>query len=1032
MNRKVLFAVGTTALLIVGMLPSVVAARSPGERQFERVTIGKIDKALVKQMLGGQRAARVMIELDAKPVAVRQGERLEAGGATLSRAEKSAIRTQLTRTQDALKGSIKKAGGSVLGQYQDAYNGMKVRIGLKELVKLAKLPGVKAIRPIALVRPDNANGLPYTGVPGTWQATGFIGTGKKIAVIDTGIDYFHANFGGPGTEAAFDANDPTTVEPGSFPTAKVVGGYDFAGDTYDPESDDPAIAAPDPDPDPVDCNGHGSHVAGTAAGYGVRTNGTRYPGPYNGAINLGALRVGPGVAPGARLLAYKVFGCDGSTDLVIDAIEAAVEAEVDVINMSLGSSFGRPDDPDAVATDNASLSGVVVVTSSGNSGPVPYITGAPGVASRSISTAAMDALPSFPSASVDLPSAADQAGLNMNASTDLPVTAVLEALPGTTPGSLSLGCTEADYDTVDVDGRIVAVKRGECAFVDKGALAEQMGAVGIIVVNRDDVAGLPAFLGSNPEIFDIPMVGLARESQDEIVASDGLSVTLVPGPTVANPEFRSFATFTSDGPRGLDSALKPDVTAPGVSVVSTLVGSGNRGTTLSGTSMAAPHTAGLAALVAQAHPTWFPLHIKAAIVNTANPGGVAGYDPIRGGSGLVQAQRAVRTVALATLAGGVSSLSYGYEPRGAAYSESQAITLRNTSSSAITFRLTSSFVGDRHGATMTVTPSSVTVPARSTKTVSAKIGLSTAALAALPPADEHSDGTSLVSIRGAVVATPTVVGAGRYALRVPFLVVPRGTSNITAGTPTGFTADGGTASATVKLTNSGIHAGNADVYAWGESDVKEGLTLTDIRATGVQSLPGFAGSLDADDRLLLFSVNLWERWSAPDDVDVEIEINTDDDVAWEYLLVGFDLGAVLTGELSGQVVSFLVNSDFDIVDVWPAIAPMNGSTYTLVTAASSLGLEGGDSRFEYDTFVYAFHDFPPDSASGTGVFDSHEPAVSQGDFIALEPGDSTTLDLSIDLDAYDAAPTRGWMVVTNDDPNGGAQAELVPVGRRIP
>ncbi len=89
-------------------------------------------------------------------------------------------------------------------------------------------------------------------------------------------------------------------------------------------------------------------------------------------------RIGPGVAPEADLYFVRVFGCDGSTEVTVDAIEWAVANDMDVINMSLGSLFGRSDDPSAVAATNAAAAGVTVVTSAGNSGPNPYITGSPG------------------------------------------------------------------------------------------------------------------------------------------------------------------------------------------------------------------------------------------------------------------------------------------------------------------------------------------------------------------------------------------------------------------------------------------------------------------------------------------------------------------------------------------------------------------------------------------------------------------------------------------------------------------------------
>src|SRR6185369_8513030 len=104
-------------------------------------------------------------------------------------------------------------------------------------------------------------------------------------------------------------------------------------------------------------------VAGTAAGSGVKANGTTFTGPYD-AATIGATSdwlVGPGVAPRADLYAVRVFGCTGATNVVVDAIEWAVDNDMDVINMSLGSAFGASDDPSAEASTNAAKAGVVVV-----------------------------------------------------------------------------------------------------------------------------------------------------------------------------------------------------------------------------------------------------------------------------------------------------------------------------------------------------------------------------------------------------------------------------------------------------------------------------------------------------------------------------------------------------------------------------------------------------------------------------------------------------------------------------------------------
>ena len=77
----------------------------------------------------------------------------------------------------------------------------------------------------------------------------------------------------------------------------------------------PATAppVPVPDPNPLDCEGHGSHVAGTTAGLGVTKAGDTYTGGYSTDIDPATMSIGPGVAPGASLYALKVFGCEGDT-----------------------------------------------------------------------------------------------------------------------------------------------------------------------------------------------------------------------------------------------------------------------------------------------------------------------------------------------------------------------------------------------------------------------------------------------------------------------------------------------------------------------------------------------------------------------------------------------------------------------------------------------------------------------------------------------------------------------------------------------
>jgi hypothetical protein len=167
-------------------------------------------------------------------------------------------------------------GATRLFEVSNAVPGIGLRASQPALAALATRPDVVRISALVPKTTDNAGGAQLTRVLRAWQDTGATGAGVRIGIIDTGVDYTHADFGGPGTVEAFRAADAADTGPFA-PTAKVVGGYDFVGDDYDA---DPTAAdhqpVPRPDANPLDCNGHGTHVAGTAAGFGVAL---RTPGP---------------------------------------------------------------------------------------------------------------------------------------------------------------------------------------------------------------------------------------------------------------------------------------------------------------------------------------------------------------------------------------------------------------------------------------------------------------------------------------------------------------------------------------------------------------------------------------------------------------------------------------------------------------------------------------------------------------------------------------------------------------------------------
>ena len=419
MNRDMIRHLGRIAgilLLLAGGLVHAPAVRA-------QPTQGKVDRnqdfanlpsqrqghpqILVSQShpFGVAPLASYMIELAAPPAAVIYAG-LARGDLVSSAAAVAAAQGHLAAIEAAQQATATWLAGHdvpVLYRTQRVYNGIAVRAHPAQVATLATLPGVKAIHRILAARPDNATSVPYLDAPLLWGgvagAPPALGTGMRIAIIDTGIDYLHADFGGPASSDAYAANDPAiSGDVPGFPNIKIVGGYDFAGDRYNADPDSLHYnPVPQPDPDPMDCYGHGTHVAGTAAGFGVTGDSAPYNGPYTATANLGALRIGPGVAPLAELYALKVFGCAGSSDLVPQAIEWAVDPDgdgdfadrVDVINLSLGSPYGELYDPTSVAANNAAQLGVVVVASAGNSGDDFFALGSPSNADRVISVAAI-------------------------------------------------------------------------------------------------------------------------------------------------------------------------------------------------------------------------------------------------------------------------------------------------------------------------------------------------------------------------------------------------------------------------------------------------------------------------------------------------------------------------------------------------------------------------------------------------------------------------------------------------------------------
>jgi len=305
-------------LAVAGVAALAFTAAGVAASDPEALPEGSIATSFVPRSLSSQTTV-VVVQLRGKSAAEVQAD----AGRKLTQAEKESVKAGLKASQDALRSQIEAAGGRILAQFQSALNGVKVEISSAQLGRLAAISGVTGILSVATHERDNATSVPYISAPTVWNGApspNLRGEGIKIGVLDTGIDYTHANFAGPGTVAAYiaaNAADTLPASPALFGPAapRVKGGFDLVGDNYNASGSGAALI-PQPDPNPLDCNGHGSHVAGTAAGSGVTAVGATYGGPYNSSIYTpGAFRIGPGVAPKADIFSYRVFGCVGSTNV---------------------------------------------------------------------------------------------------------------------------------------------------------------------------------------------------------------------------------------------------------------------------------------------------------------------------------------------------------------------------------------------------------------------------------------------------------------------------------------------------------------------------------------------------------------------------------------------------------------------------------------------------------------------------------------------------------------------------------------------
>jgi hypothetical protein len=537
----------------------------------------------------------------------------------------------------------------------------------------------------------------------------------------------------------------------------------------------------------------------------------------------------------------------------------------------------------------------------------------------------------------------------------------------------------------------------------------------------NNAPGFPVFEGPIPGVT-IPFLGVQPGDGAKLAAA--ASITSFAANTIANPTFRTAAGFSSGGPRLGDSLLKPNVSAPGVSIFSTSVGTGNGGQFDSGTSMATPHVAGVAALVAQAHPKWPERALSAAVVETADPKALNDYTVSIEGAGLVQPLGATHTqaVVFAETDGGAHALSFGFEESLWNIHKNHDVVVHNYGDTPIVFNVNST-PASAVPHTVHLGNTSVFVPAHGRAEVDVSLTVPVGTVGATHDANGND---VFEEVAGYLTFTPaTAAMNGGVTLNVPYYLVPRARSNLFA-LPIG-PLNAAHPKSNILLVNAfGGVPGNADFYAWGLSGQPQGIRFYDTRAVGVQ-----AQAVSATDRFVVFAINTFKRFSSPSGGEFDIFIDVNGDGQADFDLVGIDLGLLTANAFSGQYVSALVNlSTGTVTPEFLADAPTDGSSVLLPVMASDLGLSPANPRLAYSEMTTNLLDGTSEKLPGTAFFNVFTPAISNALFVPVAPNDKSVVPVAIDPAEFAKTPPLGLMVVVEDNTSGEAQASLIPVRGR--
>ncbi|MEJ2749002.1 MAG: S8 family serine peptidase, partial [Anaerolineae bacterium] len=533
----------------------------------------------------------------------------------------------------------------ILHQYTYAYNGLALELDGQEAAAVAALPGVANIQREKSYDLLTDAGPEWIGAPAIWDGSPAIqnkGEGIIIGVIDTGINIDHPSFADVGGDG-YDHTNPLgegvyrgwchpahpNYDPQYVCNDKLIGMWDFA-DAINPLDTE--------DDGPEDSQGHGSHTASTAAGNVISAT-------VNTATGYGYTATISGVAPHANIIAYDacIVSCPGSA--LLAAINQAIPDGVDIINYSISGGSDPYNDAVELAFLNANEAGVFVAAAAGNNGPggstlshqSPWVAT---VGASSHNRIFANSLTNLTSSAGSLPSITGKG-----------VTSGYGPAPLVYAGDFGDALCQTPFPANTwTHGEIVVCDRGVVARLDKGANVLLGGAGGLVLANNEagqtlngDTHYLPAVQISYGD--GVVLKNWLAQGSNHMAQIAGATLDL----SAANGDV--LASFSSRGPNTAFDVIKPDVVAPGVDILAAINTDGlppppEYGFD-SGTSMAAPHLAGAAALLMAAHNSWSPDEVRSALMMTAvttisQENGVTPATPFDRGAGRVDLAQAVQ------------------------------------------------------------------------------------------------------------------------------------------------------------------------------------------------------------------------------------------------------------------------------------------------------------------------------------------------------------------------------------------------------